>query len=68
MTQTDLTHLNWGRLKQDIPHLDSVSADGWTLTWGDAFEIVCKKASAMQVKRLDDLVTNALPRAAELLQ
>jgi len=66
------TGIDLNRLQQEIPHLAQVSEDGWLLKWGDssntAFEIVCRKANAMQVKNLDDLISRAMPTALETLK
>lgn len=58
MTETELK-LN--ELQKSIAHLTAVTQEGWVLKWGDspqnAFEIVCRKANALQVERLDSLIS-----------
>lgn len=67
MTRTTEVDLN--SLQQQIPHLDSVSEDGWVLRWPESeFELVCRKASALQIEQLDKLMSAALPKAAEVLK
>lgn len=58
MTETEVK-LN--ELQKNIVHLAAVTQEGWTLKWGDspqsAFEIVCRKVNAMQVEKLDSLIS-----------
>jgi hypothetical protein len=54
MTETEVKL--W-ELQKNIAHLAEISEEGWVLKWGDspqnAFEIVCRKASALQVEKLE---------------
>jgi len=54
MTETEVK-LN--QLQQNITHLTAVSEEGWVLKWGNTpqtlFEIVCRKANALQVEQLE---------------
>ncbi len=54
MTETEVKL--W-QLQKNIAHLAEISDEGWVLKWGDspqtAFEIVCRKASVMQVEKLE---------------
>jgi len=58
MTETEV---KLGELQKSIAHLAEISEDGWVLKWGDssqtAFEIVCRKANALQVEKLEALVS-----------
>ncbi len=67
MTETEVT-LN--QLQKNIAHLAEFSDDGWVLKWGDspqtAFEIVCRKASAMQVQKLESTLDSGYQKAAQL--
>jgi hypothetical protein len=60
MTQTDTTLTD---LKRAIPHLKTVSEKGWEMQWGEGaepvFELVCKGASAEDVKGLDKTLSQA---------
>ena len=73
MTNTH-TDIDLNRRQQDIPHLENVSEEGWLLKWpqngttDSTFEIICRQANAMQIKNLDELVSAALPKAAEVLK
>ena len=64
MTETEL-HL--GELQKSIAHVADVSEDGWLMKWGDspqnAFEIVYRKANALQVQKLEPLVSEGHRKA-----
>jgi hypothetical protein len=64
MTETEL---KLSELQKHIGHLAAVTQDGWVLKWGDtpqsAFEIVCRKANAMQVEKLDSLISEGYQKA-----
>ena len=54
MTETEV---KLSQLQQNITHLTAVSEEGWVLKWGNTpqtlFEIVCRKANALQVEQLE---------------
>jgi hypothetical protein len=58
MTETEV---KLSELQKQIAHLAEITQEGWVLKWGDtpqsAFEIVCRKANALQVEKLDFLVS-----------
>ena len=58
MTETEL---RLSELQKNIAHLTGFSEEGWVMQWGNTpetvFEIVCRKASAMQVEKLEALVS-----------
>ena len=57
MTETEV---KLSELQQKLAHLTAVSEEGWLLQWGNtpqtAFEIVCRKANAVQVERLEAVI------------
>lgn len=59
MTETEV---NIGQLQKHIAHLAEISDEGWVLKWGDTpqteFKIVCRKANALQVEKLETLVSD----------
>lgn len=67
MTETEVK-LN--QLQKNIAHLAEFSDDGWVLKWGDspqtAFEIVCRKASAIQVQKLESVLDSGYQKATQL--
>lgn len=64
MTETEL---KLSELQKNIAHLAAVTQEGWVLKWGDtpqsAFEIVCRKANALQVEKLDALISTGHQKA-----
>jgi hypothetical protein len=64
MTETEVK-LN--ELQQSITHLTGISEDGWVLKWGESpetsFELVCRKANALQVENIDNLISRAHQKA-----
>ncbi len=64
MTETEV---KLDELQQSIEHLSAISQDGWVLKWGEspqtAFEIVCRKANALQVERLESLINDGHRKA-----
>jgi hypothetical protein len=64
MTETEV---KLSQLQKEIAHLAEISEDGWTLKWGDtpttAFEIVCRKANAMQIASLEALLSEGHDKA-----
>lgn len=69
MTETEV---NVGQLQKTIAHLAEVSAEGWVLKWGDspqtAFEIVCRKANALQVEKLESVLSDGHRKAVASLK
>lgn len=61
------TKVKLGELQQSIAHLAEISEEGWVLKWADpsgkTFELVCKEANALQVQKIDALVSEAFPKA-----
>lgn len=57
MTETEV---KLSQLQQNITHLTAVSEEGWVLKWGNTpqtlFEIVCRKANALQVEQLESVL------------
>lgn len=64
MTETEV---KLSELQQNIAHLADISEQGWVLKWEDApeaaFEIVCRKANALQVEKLESLVSDGYRKA-----
>lgn len=64
MTETEV---KIGQLQKNIAHLAEISEQGWVLKWGDSpqtsFEIVCRKASAMQVEKLEVAISEGHQKA-----
>jgi len=64
MTETEV---NIGQLQKNIAHLAEISEEGWILKWGDSpqteFKIVCRKANALQVEKLEALLTDGHRKA-----
>lgn len=58
MTETEV---KLSELQKNIAHLAAVTQEGWVLKWGDnpqsAFEIVCRKVNALQMEKLDSLIS-----------
>jgi len=69
MTETEVKL--W-ELQKNIAHLSDISDEGWVLKWGDspqtAFEIVCRKASAMQVEKLEAALNEGHRKAVASLK
>lgn len=69
MTETEV---KLGELQKSIPHLAAISQDGWVLQWGDspetAFEIVCRKANALQVEKLEARISEGYGKAVAQLK
>lgn len=69
MTETEV---KLSQLQKSIAHLAGISEDGWVMKWGDSpetvFEIVCRKANALQVEKLDNLLTEGHRKAATILK
>lgn len=69
MTETEL---RLSEMQKVVGHLTDVSEQGWQLSWGETpdtvFEIVCRKANALQVEKLDNLVTEGHRKALTLLK
>jgi hypothetical protein len=67
MTETEV---NIGQLQKSIAHLTEISEEGWILQWGDTpqteFKIVCRKASTLQVEKLEALLNDGHRKAANL--
>lgn len=65
MTETEL-RLN--ELQKSIAHLTGISEQGWVMEWGEtpetAFQIICRGANAMQVEKLETIVSEAHRKAA----
>jgi len=64
MTETEV---KLSQLQQSISHLTAVSEEGWVLQWGNspqtAFEVVCRKANAMQVEQLETVLNDGYRKA-----
>lgn len=64
MTETEV---QVSQLQKSIAHLTEISAEGWVLKWGDspetAFELVCRKTNALQVGKLETLVSEGHRKA-----
>ena len=64
MTETEV---NIGQLQKNIAHLTEISEEGWILKWGDSpqteFKIICRKANALQVEKLEALLTDGHRKA-----
>jgi len=64
MTETEV---KVSQLQKNIAHLTEISAEGWVLKWGDSpqtsFEIVCRKANALQVGKLETLLSEGHRKA-----
>lgn len=69
MTETEVKLF---QLQKNIAHLSEISDEGWVLKWGDspqtAFEIVCRKASAMQVEKLESVLNEGHLKAIASLK
>ena len=69
MTQTEV---QLRTLQERIAHLAQVSEQGWLLQWGDSadtlFEVECKEANALQIEKLDALLTRAHDQALAVLR
>jgi hypothetical protein len=69
MTETEL---RLSELQKSIAHLTGISEEGWVMQWGDApgtvFEIVCRKANALQVERLEALISEGHRKALATLK
>jgi hypothetical protein len=65
MTETEV---QLSQLQKSIVHLAGFSEDGWVMQWGNSpetmFEIVCRKANALQVEKLDSLISEGHRKAA----
>lgn len=64
MTETEL-RLN--ELRKSIAHLTDISEQGWVMQWGETpetvFQIICRGANAMQVEKLEAIVSEAHRKA-----
>lgn len=64
MTETEV---KLSQLQQSIAHLTAVSEEGWVLQWGStpqtSFEIVCRKANALQVEHLEAVLNDGYRKA-----
>jgi hypothetical protein len=64
MTETEV---KLSQLQQSIAHLTAVSEEGWVLQWGNCpqtqFEVVCRKANALQVERLEAVLNDGYSKA-----
>ena len=64
MTETEV---KLSQLQQNIAHLTAVSEEGWVLQWGNtpqtSFEIVCRKANAIQVGQLEAVLNEGYSKA-----
>lgn len=69
MTETEV---KLGELQKSIAHLTGISEDGWVLSWGNspetAFELVCRKVNALQVEKLESIVTEGHRKAIAQLK
>lgn len=69
MTETEVKL--W-QLQKSIAHLTEISEEGWILKWGDspqtAFEVVCRKASVLQVEKLEAALNEGHRKAVAALK
>lgn len=65
MTETELQLC---QLQQNIRHLTEISESGWVLKWGDSsencFEVVCRKANAIQIQKLEMVLNQGYAQIA----
>lgn len=73
MTESEVkAEVTIDELQKNIAHLSAVTQEGWILKWGDtpqsAFEIICRKANALQVEKLDSLISSGHQKALTQVQ
>jgi hypothetical protein len=69
MTETEV---NIGQLQKNIAHLAGISEEGWILQWGNSpqteFKVVCRKANALQIEKLEAILSDGHRKALSVFQ